>query len=241
MIALSERDRKTLVLGALVVLGLVLFARGLPAWRRWDAGVRDSAREMADEAARAEATVGALAPSLDSLEARRARLVALGGGLLDGASPAVAGASLSSLVTAAGARTGVQVGSVQVRADTASTGTFVRVSARADGTGDLPAITRMLQALEAAPQLLAVREVSITQSNPGGPSEMAETLRVELVVEGLALARPDRALERARVRAELGDSVDTSDPVDRDDSGDSDEGDDRTARRPPSAPNGGAR
>lgn len=188
---LSDRDRRTLGVGAIVIVLLVLLARGIPAWRRWDAEVRASAAEMAAEAARAEQTVRLLPASLDSLEARRARFVAVGGGALEGETAAASGAALAALVSGAAARAGVQVGSVQVRPDTASAGTFMRIGVRADGTGDLPAITRLLALLEGAPELLAVREISITQPVPGGPAEQPEALRMEIAVQGLALVRRD--------------------------------------------------
>lgn len=211
---LSERDRRTLVMGGILVVALVLLARGIPAWRRWDADTRASAREMATEAARAETTVRDLPASLDSLQARRARYVALGRGVLDGASTAAAGASLASLVSGAAARAGVQIGSVQVRPDTAGAGTFLRVTVRAEGTGDLPAITRMLEMLEGGRTLLAVRDLSITQPNPGGPAEQPEALRVELAVEGLALTA--RATPPRDSAVGPGDTVDAADGVDAD-------------------------
>jgi hypothetical protein len=187
---LSPRDRRTLARGAAVVALVLLLGRGVPAWRRWDAGARAAAAEMAAEAAEAVQTVRLLPASLDSLEARNARLVALGEGVLGGESPAAAGAALASLVSGAAARAGVQLGSLQVRPDTASAGTLMRISVRADGTGDLPAITRMLALLEGGPELLAIRELSLTQPSPGGPGEQPEALRVELSVQGLALLRP---------------------------------------------------
>jgi hypothetical protein len=186
---LSDRDRRTLVVGVVVITLLVLLSRGVPAWRRWDAAVRASAAEMATEAARAEQTVRLLPASLDSLEARKGRFIAVGAGVLDGESAAASGAALASLVSGAAARAGVQVGSVQVQPDTASAGTFMRIAVRADGTGDLPAITRMLSLLEGAPELLAVRDLAITQPTPGGPAEQAEALRMEITVQGLALVR----------------------------------------------------
>lgn len=218
---LSERDRRTLVMGALTVAGLVVVARGLPAWRRWDADTRASAREMATEAARAESTVRQLPAALDSLQARRGRYVALGRGLLEGGSTAAAGASLASLVSGAAARAGVQIGSVQVRPDSAGAGTFMRIAVRAEGTGDLPAITRMLEMLEGGRTLLAVRELSITQPNPGGPPEQPEALRVELAVEGLALtaraALPrDSAAGPEDAPADSLDSADSTDSADGD-------------------------
>lgn len=187
---LSHRDRRTLAIGAGLVAALVLLGRGLPAWRGWDAETRASAAQKAAEAVQTEAAVRLLPASLDSLQARRARYVALGGALLDGESTAAAGASLASLVSGAAARAGVQIGSVQVRPDTAGAGTFMRITVQADGTGDLPAITRLLEALEGGRELLAVRQLSITQPNPGGAAEQPEALRLDLQVEGLALAKP---------------------------------------------------
>lgn len=209
---ISGRDRRALAAGALVIALLVLLGRGLPAWRRWDADVRASAAEMAAEAARAEQAVRLLPTALDSLAARRARLVAVGRGALGGSSTAASAAALASLVSGAAARAGVQVGSVQVRPDTASAGTFMPIAVRADGTGDLPAITRMLVLLEGAPELLAVRELSITQPSPGGPAEQPEALRIEISVEGLALARPG-ALPPASAAAPAGGDTVAADPA----------------------------
>jgi hypothetical protein len=199
---MSDRDRRTLVIGAVTIAGLVLLARGLPAWRRWDADTRASAAEMATEAVRAESVVQQLPAALDSLQARRARYVALGRGVLDGESTAAAGASLASLVSGAAARAGVQIGSVQVRPDSAGAGTFMRITVRAEGTGDLPAITRMLEMLEGGRTLLAVRDLSITQPNPGGPAEQPEALRVELAVDGLALTARATPRDSATVDAD---------------------------------------
>ncbi|HEU0013975.1 MAG TPA: type II secretion system protein GspM [Longimicrobium sp.] len=194
---MSDRDRRVLVMGAIAIALMLLLTRGLPAWRRWDRDARAAAAEMAAEAARAEAGVRRLPAALDSLQARKARLVALGQSLLDGDTPAAAGATLASLVTGAAARAGVQTGSVQVRPDTTAGATFSRIRVSADGVGDLPAITRMLTLLEGAPELLAVRALAITQPDAGGPADRAESLRVEITVEGLALVRVKRA-EAAR-------------------------------------------
>lgn len=188
--SLSPGDRRTLWTGTAVILLLVLLGRGIPAWRRWDADVRASAAEMAAEAARAESETRRLPAALDSLQARRARYAALGRGILGGESTAAAGASLAALVSGTAARAGVQIGSVQVRPDTAGAGTFMRVAVQADGTGDLAAVTRMLVMLEGSPELLAVRQIAITQPNPGGPAELPESLRLDITVEGLALSTP---------------------------------------------------
>jgi hypothetical protein len=192
-------------MGVGAILLLVLLARGIPAWRRWDADTRASAGEMAAEAARAESETRRLPATLDSLQARRGRYLAVGRGILDGESTAAAGASLAALVSGAAARAGVQIGSVQVRPDTAGAGTFMRIAVQAEGTGDLPAVTRMLVMLEGGRELLAVRQIAITQPNPGGPSELPESLRLDITVEGLALAAPGTLPRDTTARADDAD------------------------------------
>lgn len=190
---LSRRDRRTLLVGGAVIFVVLLVFRGLPAWRRWDADARASGAELVEAAARAEADVRSLPTLADSVAAREERLVALAPRVLDGGTPAAAGASLASLVSGAAARAHVALGTVQVQPDTATTGTFARVTVRGDATGDLPGIARMLALLEGGPELLAVREVSITQPDAGGPADRVETLRLEFAVQGLALRRSAEA------------------------------------------------
>jgi hypothetical protein len=83
----------------------------------------------------------------------------------------------------------VRLGSVQLEADTASAATFTRVSVRAGATGDLQGITDMLQYLETVPELIAVREITLTQPDAGGLGPGPESLEMEITVQGLALVR----------------------------------------------------
>lgn len=187
-LSLSPRDRRVLLTGIAVIAVLLLVSKGIPAWVRWEREARASAAEMSAEAARAGAQIRAFPAAVDSLEARRERLEALAPALLDGESPAAAGATLASILSGAAAQASVRLGAVQVRPDSAGSRTFVRVSVRGDATGDMGGITRMLRALEEGPELLAVRELSITQPEPGAPPDRPEALRVEFAVEGLAIA-----------------------------------------------------
>lgn len=210
-LSLSARDRRTLLVGAIVVGTLLLVFRGIPAWRRWDAGTRSSAAELVDAAARARAESRALPAALDSIDARQKRLIALAPRVLDGKTPAAAGATLAGIVSGAAARAGVSIGSVQIQPDTASAGPmFVRVFVRGDATGDLPGITRMLALLEGGPELLDVREVSITQPDAGGPADRPESLRLEFTVDGIAVARHT---------ADPGDTARADDDASADDAG----------------------
>ena len=186
-LSLSPRDARILRVGGAAIALLLVFARGLPAWRRWDAEARDDVRRQRGREVAAVAAIRGLPTALDSAEARRDRLGALAPSLLDGESAAAAGATLASILTGGAARAGVRLGSVQVQPDTASAGTFTRVAVHTDATGDLEGITELLRYLEAAPELLVVRDLSITQPDAGGAPDRPESLQVEFTLQGLAL------------------------------------------------------
>jgi hypothetical protein len=186
-LALSPRDARVLRLGGAAIVLLLVFARGLPAWRRWDVEARDDVRRQRGREVAVVAAIRGLPAALDSAEARRDRLGALAPSLLDGESAAAAGATLASILTGGAARAGVRLGAVQVQPDTASAGTFTRVAVHADATGDLEGITELLRYLEAAPELLVVRDLSITQPDAGGAPDRPESLQLELTLQGLAL------------------------------------------------------
>jgi hypothetical protein len=123
----------------------------------------------------------------DSLLAREVRYLALVPGLLDGDSPAAAAAALSSLVSSAAETGGARVGSLQLRNDSTSRGAFTRVAVRASVVGDIRSLTSMFAALETGPEVLAIRELSVTQPDVGAGDDKPEMLRAELLVEGLML------------------------------------------------------
>lgn len=128
----------------------------------------------------------------DSLRARNARYLALAPALLDGDTPAAAAATLAGLVSGAASGAQVRMGAIQLRIDTTARGAFVRVGVRADATGDVEGITGMLATLERGPEVLVFRELAITQPEPGAGDDRPEALRVELVVEGLAVRRREQ-------------------------------------------------
>jgi hypothetical protein len=82
----------------------------------------------------------------------------------------------------------VKVGSVQLRADSAFTADgFARVAVRLNATGDVTGLATLLGALEGDSLLIAVRELVVNQPEPAAPSTKLETLRFEMLVEGLAM------------------------------------------------------
>lgn len=199
-LVLSARDRRTLLAGASVVGGLIALARGLPAWRAWDADARASAAELTAERVRAERSVAGERSTVRAFRERAARYVALAPAVVPGPTPAAQAAALGAIVSGAAQGAGLKLGAVQVAVDSAASGdarrraaapsAFARLRVRADATGDVKGITDFLLALERGPALLRVRGLAVTQPEPAAPPERAEALRVEVVVEGLGLAPP---------------------------------------------------
>lgn len=186
---LSPRDRRTLGMGVGIILAIVTLARGVPATLAWRAHAVERARLVRDEVARATGLLARRRVVGESLAVRTARLTAAAPSLIGGTSPASAAATLTGLVSGAAARSGVRIASTQVIAgDTARTRELPVARARVDAVGDVTGVTRMLAELEGGSTLLRVRSLSISQPEPAAPSEKAEALRVELVVEGLSLA-----------------------------------------------------
>ena len=189
---LGGRDRRALWLGGAVIAASLVGARGVPALIRAERDAIEAARATQAEAVRARSSVGSAEVVRDSLRARNARYLALAPLLLDGDTPAGAAAALSAVVSLAAGASGVRMGSVQLRLDSAGGKAFTRVAVRTDVTGDIEGITGMLAALERGPELLLIRELAITQSDPAAGDDRPEALRMELVVEGLTLRRGTR-------------------------------------------------
>lgn len=186
---IGERDRRVLAIGGLAVALMLGLGKGLPAWRAWKNAAVARATLQTGRAADAEASVRGLRARIDTVEARQRRLGELAPALLDGTTPAASGASLSAILSGAAARAGVRLNSVQVVPDSVKEGrTFLRVALHADATGDVAGVTRMLALLEGGPELLAVRDLVITQPDPAG-AQGPEQLHAELTVEGLALQK----------------------------------------------------
>jgi type II secretion system (T2SS) protein M len=184
---LSGRERRTLRIGTAAIVSLIAFSRGFPAWSTWRRDTAIAAGELTAEARRAESSVGRAAALGDTLAARQRRFLALAPAVLSGDSPALAAGTLADLVSGAAANAGVRLGSIQPRGDTASRGMFTPVAIRASGVGDVRGVMRLLVTLEAGPTLLSVRELAITQPEPAAGADRAEQLRIDLLIEALAL------------------------------------------------------
>lgn len=191
---ISSRDRRTLVIGASVIGGVVVLARGVPAWRAWVSEAKAGAAEQVRAAADADRLVVQAKVARDSLMVRNARYIALAPALISGNTPAQASAALASLVSGAASSAGVKLGAVQLRpvVDTGARKAFVRVGVHADVVGDIGEITALLANLEHGPVRLRVRDVTVTQPDATTPSDRVEVLHADLTVEGLALQHREK-------------------------------------------------
>lgn len=187
---LERRERRVLVAGAVVIAAALTATRGVPAWWRWTQGVRASASETEVEAARVERSVGLLPATLDTLEQRKERFVALAPDLLSGRDATQAAVALTALVSQAAQAAGMQLGALSVSHDSAGDGLLKTVAVRGDARGDVHGVMAFLGTLERGPLLLAVRDLAISQAEPAAPASRPEELRVQFRVEGLAFV-PD--------------------------------------------------
>lgn len=187
----AGRERRTLVVGVTIIASLVLSTRALPEWRRWRAESQAVLAELDAEVVRARRAV-ALGPVLrDSLATRRERLAAYDTLLLAGDDPSAVAAALADALAEAAEIAEVQLSSVQAEVDSArvkrpGSGELLRVRLRAELTASGSALASMLAWLEQCPPMLAVREVTISQADVMVPADRVESLRVTLVIEGVA-------------------------------------------------------
>jgi len=188
-LAPSSRDRRALLLGVVVIGGGSGLSVGGPRFKAWESEQAARATAATNDATLATASAKSLPVYRDSLRVRRARLASLDSTLIEGNSPAEAGAALSSLVADLAESAEVRIASLQLRGDTTVSGGFSRVAVRVVGTSDITGLATLLHDIEAGSMLLAVREMIVSQPEPGAPASRPEMLRVDLVVETLARIR----------------------------------------------------
>jgi len=183
---LSPRDRRTLVVGATVLLPLILAGKVLPAAFDWQRRRLQEATLVLAKAGEAHASRLSFPALRDTLIARRARLARLDSLLLGGASLYSAAAELASVVGALADSAAIKVGSLQLRTDSAAHVKIATVSVRLSGLSDVAGLTAFLRAVEGGARPLIVRELLVVPADPGAPDAKPEVLRIDAVVEGLA-------------------------------------------------------
>jgi hypothetical protein len=187
--AMTAKDRRTLIGGAMVVGSVIAFGRGIPSWRDWDADRRTQASATLARAAEFDRALRAIPHMADSARISASRYGAAVATLLVEETPAIASARLADLVSGAADDASVKVTSLMIRPDTAFKDRFARVAVRLSATGDIRALVELLDTLEGSETVLSVRELFVTPTEPAGSDSKPEALRFQLLVEALA-ARP---------------------------------------------------
>jgi hypothetical protein len=185
-VALTAGDRRTLMRGGFAMLLIAGVGKGVPALREWERLQRGAAAEAI---ARADLTRHAIAVA----SAQRAqladagrRLAALDSTLIRAGTPAEAGSTLASIITAAADSANVKVSSISVRSDSGFAGSYARSAVRVNCIGDVMGLMTFLASLETGDTALSVKELAVVQSEPGAPEGRQESLRFEVLIEALA-------------------------------------------------------
>lgn len=186
---MSARERRTLSVGVAVVAALVA-ARTVPVVVGWSVSNRLIAAEMALEVATAEYVIRNTVATRDSIEARSARLVAQGALLLPANESAGGADALARIVSGTAAAADLHLLRLDiVPADAPTTGSLAFAPARVRGefSGDMSSVLGFVATLERTPPLLSIVELGIWNPQPSG--QASEPVRLNIVIEGLALRR----------------------------------------------------
>ncbi len=189
---IEATDRRTLLVGAVIVATILLLGRGLPRVRAWEASGLAAAAAAERAVGYARRTV-ALDAAIQSAAAIEERIQATAApALFPGQTPDEAAAGLIRLLGEEADAAGVRITSNAVRADTMFEEAYAIIAARVIATTDVRGLAEWLHQLERGPMLLRVRELTVTQPDPAADDRMPESLNISALVEGLA--RPGPAL-----------------------------------------------
>jgi len=175
-----------LIVGATAIGGLLTLARGLPALTRWQNDKCSEAETLLADLAAARSGARQLPALRDSLRSREARLATIDSAIIIGPTPSAAAASLASELEDLADDASVKISAMQLHADSASSGALVQVGVRLTAVADVYGLLSLLRDIEGGTMLLAVRDLAVTQPEPAAPTSKPETLRVDLMVVGLA-------------------------------------------------------
>jgi hypothetical protein len=187
--ALSQRDRRTLAAGAIIVSLLFLFARGLPALKRWELDQVSKASAAANGLSLLRVARASFTTLRDTVAARRKRVAALDSTLLSGASTSELAAALASRLGEIADDNAVKVTALQLRPDTIVSAGLARVEVRLTGITDVAGLAGLIRAVEGQETPLVVKDLTVSQPEPAGSDSKPEALRIDVLIAGLGSIR----------------------------------------------------
>lgn len=181
---LGSRGRRTIALGAGVVLLCWLGLRVIPA----AAGRVRNANEMLETRRalleRLETELAGLEVLADTTKALQARVIGLAPRILSGTGGAEALNNLVGRVTLAKDRGLTKLTRTDPVPDSVVAGRLGRVALRVGFEGDIRAVVGTIRALEDDPAALVLDDLRVMALDPQSGQDVAEVLRVELTVRG---------------------------------------------------------
>ena len=191
-LGISNRDRRTLVVGVVAIVGLFATARGVPAAVEWERREVVAATLLRQQLATATLRSTRLNAYRDTLVSRQTTLSGFDSVMLSGASPAAAASALASELDDLADSVGLRITGMQLRADSSATSSLLEVAVRLVGVTDVVGLASFLRAIDGGATPLAVRELAVAQPDPGAAASKAEALRIDVLVAGLARLRRTR-------------------------------------------------
>lgn len=182
----TSRDRHVLVIGAVSVAFILGIGKGVPALRNWEAMRIAEAGEIAASVRQLERGASTLSAVRDSATQLDQRLRVARRRLMSAASTENGVAMLAATVERLAEAQGVDVITIAMSRDTAARAGLGRVSVRLAADGDVAGLSDLLYEIETHDTPMAIRQLLVTQPDPGAPATRPEALHFELTVETLA-------------------------------------------------------
>lgn len=187
---MTARDRRAVLLGAAILLGVAAIVRGGPATVRGLAGLRERAAERQAALARSRDLLARSPLIRDSLALAAAAVVKLAPQLIEGRTRAEAAAALAALVSLDAGRSALKVLRLAPSGDSAA-GILQPVRVTAELEGDVRGLTQFLATLERRHPLLSAVAFAVTAPEVTPRPNAPEALHLEVEVQGWFLARTD--------------------------------------------------
>lgn len=185
---MAARDRRALTAGAICILLVVILGRVVPAERAWAGRAEIRAALLSRELAEARFVIANENATRDSAAARARLVRTIERSLLHVESRSSGDGAVAALVSKAAASSGIKVDALALDADGGDNGALQSLAVTGGATGDIQALAAFLTAIERDSAHVAVRALSITQSDAASPDTRAENLRLEFTVQAQVIS-----------------------------------------------------
>lgn len=176
-LGLRTRERRLLVLAAVLGLGFLSYTYGVEPWMERHAQVQELAAARRELLARQRKLLAREARYRAEKTALEAELLAQRARLLPGDRPPLAASELQRLVKSTAQDTGIEIRSERIL-PTAERGGYTEVPIEVTLAGPIRALASLAHRLEATPALLAVNELKVRVVSVAAPRELSATLSV---------------------------------------------------------------